>query len=428
MNTTLSSSFGFAPDDIFPQRETLLNADEVARRFSTEPTIRRAGGVTRCARYRVKYRVGESLRVLYRLSCQETEYLVSARAFPPGKSAAAYDKVATTVSCAGPLPAVTHAPDLETIFWTFPNDRKLSMLSVLLSPPASCTELVGGQWSRHRLVAYAPEKGATAQCLSATGEVLAYAKMYAEDEDAHSIRNHCALYHSLPADDPYLRLPRALGYVARYRLLFIEPQVGQRLTDVPETMLPAGIEKLGAAVARFHQLPLPPVVSRFTRLDVDQLTQATSLIGQTRPDVADLAAALMNSLVAKQPPLTGTPVCLHGDVHSKNGIVQDDRVALIDFDQVSIGEAAAEIGSFLAGLHYWCCIGRRTPEATRTLEAAFLRGYTTVSPLPDVAVIRWYIAAALLAERALRAVNRIREQGLMRLREVLTTAVELLSD
>jgi aminoglycoside phosphotransferase len=427
MNPSCSSPVGFASDVVFPQRDTLLNPSAVARYLASQAASREGEKITRCERFRVKYRVGESLRVLYRLSCQEREYLVSARAFPPGKSAAAYGKVAGTAPGPGPLPAVAHAPDLETVFWTFPNDRKLARLSVLVSPPASCAELVGGQWSDHRLVAYAPEKGATVQCLNATGEVLAYAKMYAEDENARSVRNHCSLYHYLPTDDPYLGLPRVLGYVAPYRLLFIEPQYGQRLTEVPESALPRGIKMLGTAVARFHQLPPPPVVSRFTRLDCDQLIDAARLIGQSRPDVADLATELAELLLARHPSPRDPAVCLHGDVHGKNGIVQNDRVALIDFDQVALGPAAAEIGSFLAGLHYWCCIGRRTPEATQGLVAAFRDGYATVAPLPSREEVRWHIAAALLAERAHRAVNRIREYGLLHLPQILAHARALVT-
>jgi hypothetical protein len=40
--------------------------------------------------------------------------------------------------------------------------------------------------------------------------------------------------------------------------------------------------------------------------------------------------------------------------------------------------------------------------------------------------IHWHTAAALLAERALRAVNRVRPEGLARLRELLAVASDVL--
>ena len=427
MNASLSSSSGFAPDAVFPQREVLLDRESMARRFSTVPALRRNGEVTHCVRSLVKYRVGESLRLLYRLSCQEAEYLVSARAFPPGTSAAEYEKVAATDSRSAAPSAIIYAPDLETLFWTFPDDRKLSGISVLLSPPTSGVELVGPQWHHSRLVAYTPEKGATVQCLSATGDVLAYAKMYGEDTEARSVRNHCSLYASLPTDDPYLQLPRPLGYMAQHRVLFLAPQHGPRLRDLPEATLPAGMETLGAAVARFHQLPPPPVVSRFTRLDNDHLLNAATCIGQVRLDVAASAAELAHILVTTRPSQTRALVCLHGDLHSKNGILQPDRLALVDLDQVALGDAAVEVGSFLAELHYWCCLGRVTPQTRQMLQAAFLRGYARVSPLPEVEALRWSIAAALLVERALRVVSRVREVELAYLPSLLEQARALVA-
>jgi len=299
---------------------------------------------------------------------------------------------------------------------------------VFSSRPRDLTRAVNMPGVRRRVVAYVPEKAATAQCLDTHGDVLAYAKLYAEDNQARSVRNHCALYHRLSTDDPYLRLPRVLGYAAPQRLLFLEPQMGQRVTDLRGVALRTGLRQFGAAVARFHQLPAPPVVSRFTRLDLDHLVQAAGLIGQARPDVAEHAANLVKLLAEHRHSPTAAPVCLHGDVHAKNGIAQHGRVALIDLDQVALGPAAAELGSFLASLHYWRCVGLLTSIEEREHEAAFLEGYATVGSLPDTDAVRWYTAAALLSERALRAVNRIREQGLLHLPKILTTARELLLD
>ena len=63
-------------------------------------------------------------------------------------------------------------------------------------------------------------------------------------------------------------------------------------------------------------------------------------------------------------------------------------------------------------------------EAARgeRVRAALLDGYASARELPDRADLDWHVAAALLSERALRAVNRVREDGLAHLGPVLADA------
>ena len=44
--------------------------------------------------------------------------------------------------------------------------------------------------------------------------------------------------------------------------------------------------------------------------------------------------------------------------------------------------------------------------------------------MPDAASLRWYTAAALLHERALRSITRLRSDGLARLGDVLAAGLE----
>ena len=125
---------------------------------------------------------------------------------------------------------------------------------------------------------------------------------------------------------------------------------------------------------------------------------------------------------------TDPRVCLHGDVHPKNGIIENSRAALIDLDQAGAGPAAADLGSLLAALRYSRCVGLLSPADERGLSAAFLSGYKEARELPEPSHLRWHVAAALLAERAFRSVSRIRQEGLQRLGELLMECRKLLSE
>jgi Ser/Thr protein kinase RdoA (MazF antagonist) len=134
------------------------------------------------------------------------------------------------------------------------------------------------------------------------------------------------------------------------------------------------------------------------------------------------AARLAAELAARRPDDAGAPVALHGDVHPKNGLLlPDGRIALIDLDQCGLGPAAVDLGSLVAGLRYRALIGGDGVPAA-ALERALLDGYAARRSLPAPVVLRWHVAAALLSERALRAVNRIRPEGLEHLEDVLRAA------
>src|SRR6185369_15693868 len=72
---------GLAPDPALPQRDLLLNDQQMATRLSSLMSSSHPALIDRCEKQRIKYRLGESLRVLYRLSVNGGTHLVAAKAF-----------------------------------------------------------------------------------------------------------------------------------------------------------------------------------------------------------------------------------------------------------------------------------------------------------------------------------------------------------
>jgi len=182
---------------------------------------------------------------------------------------------------------------------------------------------------------------------------------------------------------------------------------------------------LAQALAALHSAPIPGQLPRFRRHDPDRLCNCARIIGMARPDVAIVADELNRELCSAIP-AEEPSVCLHGDVHPKNGIALNGRVTLIDLDQSAVGPAAADLGSMLALLYYNCRIGLITRRRERELASAFLDGYAGSRQLPTQTSLGWHTAAALLSERALRSVNRLRPEGLHHLSRLLNDAREIL--
>jgi aminoglycoside phosphotransferase (APT) family kinase protein len=373
-------------------------------------------------RGRAKYRVGESLRVVHEVEVEGVRRIVASRTFANGRSREVYEAARAVARDAGPLRGVAHDPELHAVFWTFPNDRKLATLPALGPDTDAVARLLGRPVGRTVLAAYAPEKSATAACLEpGPGRAFAYAKVFASaDELAASRRAHAGIFDALGGADSPLRVPAVLAVSESERMLVLEAVEGRRIDSLRGPDQVEAMRRFGAALATLHGLPVPDGLPRFARLEPAHQAQAAELLGRARPDVAAAAERLVGELGASAPP-AAPDACLHGDVHPKNALLQDRRIALVDLDQAGPGSAAAELGSALAGLRYQGLVEDEAARGER-LGRALLDGYAERRDLPDREALRWHVAAALLTERALRALNRLRPEGLARLGAVLGDA------
>jgi len=406
---------GLAPDPALPQRDLLLDDQQMAARLSLLVSDRDASVINGCEKQRIKYRVGESLRILYRLSVDGHAHLISAKA-----SAGPYAETASCVFEDSERNSTQFVdPNFPAAFWMFPNDRKIRHLGLLCDIPETLATVLAGKWRHSECVAYVPEKCATVRCQNPDGKTIAYAKMYGAAEG----RSVGETYLQLSSVCKHVVKP--LEYSQRHELLLLEAVPGNRISDLTNKDLSDGFAGLAQALAALHSAPVPSQLPRFRRHDPGRLHNCARIVGMGRPDLATVAneldRELRSAIPAEEP-----SVCLHGDVHPKNGIALDGLVRLIDLDQSGVGPAAADLGSMLALLHYNWRIGLITRRRERQLARTFLNAYAAFRQLPTQRSLRWHKAAALLSERALRSVNRIRPEGLRNLSQLLDDAREIL--
>jgi Ser/Thr protein kinase RdoA (MazF antagonist) len=304
------------------------------------------------------------------------------------------------------------------VWWTVPNDRKLRNLATLLDPPDRVRRASGVAWDKSRLVEYAPERSATARLLDVRGQIAGYAKAY-RDRDVLDVATQYNRVAASVAMLDGIRTPRALGWARPDRIVVLEPMRGRPWTQLPDDLRPLAMARFGSAVANVHSVPNDFGRGPFQRYRLDRVLNSADLVAMARPDVAVPMGRLRDKL-ASGPPAAAATVCLHGDVHANNVLFYGEDVHMIDFDQGGSGAASADIGSMLASL---LTIRRTTPTiVVDNLAEQFLDGYNAILPLPSDAELRWYTAAAFVAERAIRAVNRVNYATLAVLPELLEIA------
>ena len=402
-----------APDPALPQRDLLLDDQQMAARLALLITHHGPSVVDSCEKQRIKYRIGESLRILYRLYVNGRPHLIAAKAF-----AEPYAETAAGAAAIFENSRQFFDRDLRTSFWVCPNDRKIAHLKLLRDSPETLSHVLGGNWQHSEAIAYVPEKCATVRCLDGDGQAIAYAKMYAATEGRSIHRTYLQLASACA------RVVKPLEYSEPHRLLLLDAVPGPRIADLKHNQLNDGFAGLAQTLACLHSTPVPRQLPRFHRHDLDRLRKCVRIVGRARPDVARVANQLDDDLRSTVPPAESL-VCLHGDVHPKNGI-SNGVVTLIDLDQSAIGPAAADLGSMLALLHYNRRTGLITRRTEQQLASAFLCAYAGSRQLPTQRSLSWYTAAALLSERALRSVNRLRPEGLQHLSLLLNDAREIL--
>jgi len=351
-----------AADPRVPRRDALLRVETMAGVLSQ----RLHGGVPveACERHYVKYRVGESLRVVYRYRVGETTTFAAARS---GRGDG--------------IPA----PEVDAALYPFPHDRKLPALS----------QLPG------RLVAWAAEQSATSRTATA------YAKVQRGDGERRGL---AALAHQ-----DAVRVPRVLADEAG--VLTIEALHGTRPTlhafgktlatlhnlkrDSPSLDSTTAQSQKATKPAAWNLKRDSPSLS-FARLDPARLRTAAEVIAAARPDAGEAAKRLADRL--GEPPAQPL-VTIHGDAHLGNALMLDDgTVALLDLEHLSEGPAAADVGQVVATL----LVAHEDVQP-------FLDGYGPV----DKDALRWYTLASLLARVALPAISRYRPELIVRLPRLL---------
>jgi hypothetical protein len=419
VNSQVHAGVGLAPDPVLPRRDDLLDDAFMSGRLGEllHPT-KGDGRARECTRIRAKYRPGESLRATYRVGNGTSSLLVSGRMFPAGAAAGQFARArAAAADQGGDNGSVLLDEETSTVFWVFPQDRKLRGLDQLTRPPAELRMVFGRPWVHSELMAYTPEKAATVRCADETGQAVGFAKVQAEDEGQRSVDTLRAAGQGI-TDHGALILPRAVDYLPERHMALFTVAPGRPLNQLDRAAVPQTMEALGSALSVLHNQPTRGFAP-FTRLEPDRVVDAGRLVGTARPDLAALCGDLVESLLDSPPPSRPT-VLLHGDLHPKNVLVHEAGVSLVDLDQAGTGPAAAELGATLARL--WC---PRPGDAIDgdTAAAAGEALLTSYERRPAHSDLLWYAAAALLVERAVRAISRVDVAGITDLERVLGMAL-----
>lgn len=445
-------------DPALPHLGTTLDAALMRGVFADElfasEELRQHHQVRDCEIIQARYKPGKNCLVSYRLMIrgeltdQTCEQILCARIYETGGSRPRFIK-AQSQSLVTPRfgDPIFHIPGLEMVVWNFPNDRKLTGLPKITNTDCLKNEILppviaaayGAGWEiaalTNEIVHYVAEHTCTVRVTlelrhattSETRSVVLYGKTYYNDEGAETYARMRQLWQS----EARLGMAQPLAYQAEIKTLWQAGLHGASLYEQEgdgQRFL-ALLKRAAVAVAALHQSP----VSSSRRIGIADLFarfgEVERMVALSRPESLSKLRVLIDCLKRQSPQLSERPTAtLHGDLHLKNFFVNDQEVALIDLDNVCLGDPLQELGSFVASLYYRELsqegpIQQGSIQLAQQKADAFICAYAEgVEWEVSDSILRWHTAAALIAERAYRCITRLKTGGLTILDDIIALA------
>lgn len=243
--------------------------------------------------------------------------------------------------------------DAHTVFYGFPNDARLRRLRWYSSPRklkrslaslAPGGERISKSRSSSTVLKYKPERRLVSkvELVTASGNSQQLLLRYATARNAHRLAAT-----ALALTSGGVQTPTPLAQLDDGRVGIDSFIDGVELRTWLLTNDSAA-DELAESLLAFHATS-PPTATP-TRTESDDLANAVSGLEALRRlnvGVGDLVEPVATSLAAAEP-RGRTTALIHGDLHDKNVMVNEQGVWFIDLERVAIGSPASDLGRLRA--------------------------------------------------------------------------------
>ncbi len=384
------------------------------------------------------YKPGRKCTLSYLLHVSEVETGKSGQQIFVGTIAAEdtltqrYERLQQTLSAATAFgPALHLLPEHNMLLWGFPNDPKIKHLATLVDAER-LRALLQEHWPalnlpakfilrevQTRVIKYAAQTRCTLRHVlfletedgSERSELVLYSKIFSSKTSVKPLfRKLQSLWQAPVCQSGALLIPEPLLCDAKLNLFFQRGLQGRNVDQLlPNLDLPAVAAKSGAMLAQFQQSTFERLEARAAEHELYECEKILVRLAESAPEHLSRAQtidAALRTKFSQLPRVANTP--LHGAFRLTQLLLVEDRLALIDFDDLVQGNPISEVGGFIAYLLYLPLKGLSTEEQARAAVAAFCNAYRAHATwgLPHD-VLQWYSAAYLFS----REVKKCLEKG-----------------
>jgi aminoglycoside phosphotransferase (APT) family kinase protein len=153
--------------------------------------------------------------------------------------------------------------------------------------------------------------------------------------------------------------------------------------------------KIGNSLASLHEQPTDNTLLEWSLpQELERLQELTDTLSFLVPRLAPQAQHLCDAISSQLKKATATKQLVHADFHSKQVLVHDNDVRFLDADELAVGPAQLDVGTFIAHLHRDGLCGRIPLALVGQTADDFLEGYRAAGGSTESA--HAYVALALL--------------------------------
>ena len=320
------------------------------------------------------------------------------------------------------LLAVAYVPELHMLIQVFPYDFRLPALAQLMQgpPPEVATVLAAefgpGDWRletweaeslRYRVDMRAMVRLDVGAREAESGRVTrrrVYAKIYRDEEQgaqAHELQRE--LWQRTAADDVGFVVARPIAYLDQHRTNLLDEVTGVRFLEIlrsTDEALPAA-RRAARAAAGLHHMPLVESLTARERPPRDELARLKATTERLQVAVPDLDRAIVEvSDVIATSVTHGPSAPTHFDLKPAHILLDDDRVALLDFDKLVIADPMVDVAGLLTHIGKERGQSRRRQMRTEAIGRAFVEEYFSHVPAAWYDRLPAFYALTLLIEAA----------------------------
>ncbi|MCE7983542.1 MAG: hypothetical protein DYG89_20405 [Caldilinea sp. CFX5] len=210
------------------------------------------------------------------------------------------------------------------------------------------------------------------------GPITLFGKLYANPARAAQVYTAMSwLWGEVFRQAPEVGVPRPLGLLPDLGIVFYVPVEGQFLNELfTHEQADHWMALTATWLGQLHQQPLQTTKHFDLANELTNLKEWARLIGQSYPTLFDGANHLVAYLRETAPRLSfQVQAPIHKDFHYQHVLV-NGRLAVIDFDEMRLGDPNFDLAHFCANLHL---LAHRTPQQAprlQQLEQTFLQSYS----------------------------------------------------
>lgn len=329
--------------------------------------------------------------------------------------------------------------DWQTLVWTLPHAPCLPELIPLLQPEYFCPLLIAPEdlppdpqdYPPPQLFRYVPFKRAILTWDSPSTHQRYFIKLCKELEFTSVVENFQQIYNL--SKDLSFTVPEPIAADAVSRTFSMRALTGRQFTEVmrqihPESQLEPFI-RVGKILAELHHADLHPTSVWTPAKELKTLRSAMAEVKLALPHLTldiDRAIAQLTEMAQHIDFPSNYPI--HANLFGDQILYDGDRIGMVDWDTLSLGDPHYDIGRFLAHFIYLAGREQLSPKGVRAATDALLQGYEAdIEWKIDRTCLTWHVVTQILLRGKISSLRKLPEDWQAHLEFVVAEAEWLLS-